>query len=134
MTVKEMLALGWGPSEVTSLRWNCDGIEIDIRDSNGVHGIVVPGSNFVAVLRGGNETHPQGQLTILSSDGSVHGKLENRVSISGREFRGVFSWFETAITPFMDTFGVIFQTDEGGSLRCDVDARKPSLVNAVKVQ
>ena len=134
MTVEEMAALGWGPSKVVALRWIYRGEQVTIDGRVGVHGIVVPGANFVAALLGGDETHPNRYLVIFSPDGSVHGKINGPISISGREHRGTFGWFEPAMTPAPNMFGAVFQTDRQAALRCDVDASRPALTGAIKVQ
>lgn len=134
LTIKEMLARGWQPSKVVALKWNGGGREVEVQAPSGIHGIVVPGANFVAALYGGDEINPRGRLIILSSDGSMHGEIDNFVSISGKGFCGTFGWFEPAMAPHVDMFGVVFQTDEQVALRCDVDASTSSFVKVIKVQ
>lgn len=134
LTVRDMLALGWEPSKMVALRWNHGNREVEIEASDGVHGIVVPGANFVAALVGGDETNASGRLVIISPDGSTHGEIGSPASISGRDVRGAFGWFEPAMTPRMNTFGAVFQTDEQAAFRCDIDATEPALISAIKVQ
>lgn len=134
MTVRDMLALGWEPSKVVALRWNHDNREVEFEGADGVHGIVVPGANFVAALVGGDEATASGRLIIISPDGSIHGEIGSPTSISGRDVRGAFGWFEPAMTPRTNTFGTVFQTDEQAAFRCDIDANEPALIRAIKVQ
>jgi hypothetical protein len=134
LTVKEMLALGWTPSKVVALRWTHDGKEVEVDAPYGVHGIVVPGANFVAAVHDEEEADRHGRLMILSPNGSVYSELENRVSVFGHEYNGRYGWFEPAMTPRIDTFGAVFQTDGQGDLRCDVDASGPQLLNAVRIR
>lgn len=133
MAVREMLALGWGPSKVIALRWTHDGRQIEVEVSSGIHGIVVPGGNFVAALYGEDAAGPAVDMVIFSPDGSIHGKVSSPISISGNDFRGAFGWFEPAMTPRMNTFGAVFQADEQTTLRCDIDASASALIDAVKV-
>jgi hypothetical protein len=134
MTVKEMLDLGWTPSKVIALRWVCDGAEVEVAAPHGIHGIVVEGANFVAAIRDEPETNAECRLVIFLPDGNMHAVLENRLSVSGREYNGNFSWFEQAMTPPIDTFGAIFQSDRQEELRCDVDASGARVLNVTRVR
>lgn len=133
MTVKEMLDLGWTPSKVIALRWVCGGMEVEVAAPHGIHGIVVEGANFVAAIRDEPETNAECQLIIFLPDGNLHAELENRLSVSGREYNGNFSWFEQAMTSHIDIFGVVFQSDNQEEFRCDVDARGPRVLNVFRV-
>lgn len=134
MTVKEMLALGWGPCKVIALRWIHDGKAVEVAAPHGVHGIVVPGGNFVAAILNEDESGAISLLTVLWPDGSVHGKLENRLRHAGLEVDGRYGWFESAMTLSTDTFGAVFQAADEGTFRCDIDARALRLSGAARIR
>lgn len=134
MAVREMLALGWEPSKVVALRWTHDGQQIDVKSPSGIHGVVVPGENFVAALCGQDELNLDGEVTIFAPDGSMHGKIGLPIAVSGHIFRGTFSWFEPAMAPRVNAFGAVFQTDQQTTLRCDIDASALALTNVIEVQ
>lgn len=133
MTVQEMLALGWSSSKVVALRWHHDVAPVEVARPQGIHGIVVPGADFVAAICDEEGFDAGGQLQVLSSDGAVRGRLPNRLTVSGFEVRGQYVWFEPAMRPESGRFGVIFQSHDGVSFRCDVDASTPKLLHVVRV-
>jgi hypothetical protein len=90
LAVREMLALGWEPSKVVALRWTHNGQQIKVELSGGIHGVVVPGENFVAALCGENELSLDGEVTIFAPDGSIHGKIGGPIAVSGHDVRGTF--------------------------------------------
>jgi hypothetical protein len=124
MTVREMLALGWGPAKVVALRWSHDGKAVECAAPNGVHGIAVPGGNFVAGIVDEDASGAKTQLVVFSPDGSKRGALDNRLRVlgTGAEVNGRFGWFEPAMSPEADKFGAIFQAGAEGDFRCDIDA------------
>lgn len=134
MTVAEMLAQGWAPSKVVALRWEDDGAPVEAAAPHGIHGIVVPGAAFVASILDEDGSGTNSQLQVLSPDGAVQGRLPNRLTVSGSEVVGHYSWFEPAMEPGTDRFGVVFQAQDGASYRCDVDASEPRLLRAVPVR
>lgn len=134
MAVAEMLALGWSPSKVIALRWADDGTPIEAAAPQGIHGIVVPGAAFVAAIFDEDASGTNSQLQVLLPDGTVLGRLPNRLTVSGSEVVGHYAWFEPAMEPGTDRFGVVFQAQEGGSYRCDVDASGPQLLGMVPVR
>ncbi|MCA3696515.1 hypothetical protein [Aquidulcibacter sp.] len=133
MTVRDMLALGWEPSKVVALRWTHDGQQVDVEIPRGIHGVVVPGENFVAALCGADELNLDGEVTIFAPDGSMHGKIGGPIAVSGHIFHGTFGWFEPAMDPKANTFGAVFQTDQQTTVRCDIDASALALTNAIEV-
>lgn len=123
MTVTEMLALGWGPSKVVALRWSHEGRAVEYAAPNGAYGIAVPGGQFVAAILDEDPSGTASRLVIFSADGTECGALENSLSLNGIRTAGRYVWFEAAMTPGADTFGVVFQTATEGEFRCDVEAR-----------
>jgi hypothetical protein len=134
MTVREMLARGWGPAKVIALRWTHDGNPVEYAAPNGAHGIVVPGANFVAAILDNDLSGANTRLAILSPNGAMHGTLENSLPLTGIEAEGRYGWFEPAMTPGADTFGVVFQAGAAGEFRCDVDARDLRVLTVAQVR
>ena len=134
MTVTEMVALGWSPSKVVALRWEADGAPVEAAVPHGIHGMVVPGAAFVAAILDEDGTGTDNQLRVLSPDGAVRGTLPNRLTVSGTDVVGHYAWFEPAMEPGTDRFGVVFQAQDGGSYRCDVDANGPRLLGVVPIR
>lgn len=134
MAVNEMLSLGWMPSKVIGLRWKHDDAVVEFASQQGVHGVVVPGENFVAAILEGSESGTASRLVVLSADGSMHGSLESQLPVSEAGLEGHYSWFEPAMEPETDKFGVVFQEKGGGSFRCDIDARKPGLSKIIPIR
>ena len=115
--VKDMLEQGLRPSKVVGLEWVYNGKVVRVEDNVSLHGIVVPGQHFVAaILR-------CGELNIYNPDGSMLGTLAS-VEFKGSTYHGNFGWFEPALVQRDDTFGVIFQSVEGLTIRCDVSAAR----------
>lgn len=132
MTATEMLALGWSPSKVLAVRWLHAGVPVEFAHADGVHAMVVSGGNFVAAIVSDDMNS---RLIVLSADGSVHGELSNRLTVSGQVIEGYYGWFEPAMSPGKDKFGSIFQTEAGSSgIRCDIDASAPEVVAATPVR
>jgi len=134
MPVEAMLARGWGPCSVIALKWTFDGKEVEVNAPKGIHAIVVPGGNYVAALHNDDKSNPTNNLLVLGKDGSVHGKVESGIWESGQYYSGTFDWFEPAIIPAADTFGVVLQTNDQRAFRCDVDACTASLIRAAAVR
>jgi hypothetical protein len=124
MKVEEMLARGWLPSRVIALKWTYQGRPIEFAAPNGVHGVVVPGGDFVAAIVDEGDTNDSGCLLVLSANGSVHGRVANEVSVSGKTVHGRFCWFEPPLAPKADVLGTVFQGGSTNMYRCDVDARR----------
>lgn len=133
MTVHEMLSRGWVPSKVVSLRWSSSEADVEFPALHGVHGIPVPGGNYVAAILDEDDSGINSRLVVLSPDGSVHGRLQNKLVESGLNTGGRFIWFEPAMNPGVDRFGVVFQTDTAGQYRCDIDARGLALLSINRI-
>lgn len=134
MTVDEMLSLGWGPSRIFAFTWKANGRDMRREGPYGLHGIVVPGANFIAAIVDQDESGMTRQLEILAPDRSIVGSLENRLVTSGREYTGCFQWFEPAMHSHIDRFGAVFQSNEGGSFRCDIDAAGPGISAVIPIR
>lgn len=132
MTVNDMLAAGWESSKVIMLKWTQEEEPVEIYGKYGVHGIVVPGGNFVAAIYEEGETDKFTKLAILLPDGSIHGELKNSITISTRKIYGCYKWFEPATNPRTNTFGVVFQTENDGDFICDVDANTLCAVSVIR--
>lgn len=134
MTVTEMLARGWGPSKAIALRWFRNGDAVEYAAPNGIHGIAVPGGDFVAAILEEDSSGTNSWLTILSPDGSIRGKLENNLKHAGVDTDGRFVWFEPAMEPGVNKFGVVFQTAAQGEFRCDIDARELRVLTVARIR
>lgn len=134
MNVTEMLSRGWGPSKVIALKWEHNGQAIEYNTINSIHGIVVPGSNYVAAIVQSDVSGTRSQLIILSPDGALHGDFQNSLKNVGEDIDGCFSWFEPAIKPSADRFGIIFQAVNGNEFRCDINAQDLRVITAVRVR
>lgn len=127
MSVQEMLAQGWGPATVVGLRWMNGAKLVEIRSESGVHGIAVPGGDFVAAIFAGE------QLKILNNDGAIVGQIPNLLRLPGGIEVGAFGWFEPAMTPAdssvvcRNRFGAAFLSALG-TFRCDIDAQSMAVV------
>lgn len=123
MTVREMLARGWGPSKVIELRWSYEDRMIEYAAPKGVLAIPVRGGNFVAAIVDQDSSGVNTRLVVFLPDGSRHGVLENRVRTTVGDLNGMYGWFEDPLNAGDDKFGVVFQTEMAGDFRCDIDAR-----------
>ena len=134
MTVNQILALGLPPCKTTALRWINAAKLIEVSAPHGVHGIVVTGDRFVAAIFAEDEQGASTRLAILSPDGFELGTLANEVEVSGRRFSGHYDWFEPAMVDMPSTFGVVFQTETKGALRCDIDASDRRVSRVIRIR
>jgi hypothetical protein len=134
MTVTEMLARGWGPSKVVALRWLHDGKAVECAAPNGVHGIAVPGGNFVAAIVDEDTSGADTQLVVLSPDGSKRGALDNSLRVAGGGVDGRYAWFEPAMSPGTNKFGAVFQAGSAGEFRCDIDAGDMRVLSVTRIR
>lgn len=133
MTTSEMLALGWKPSKVIALSWVYCNRQIKVEEHDGIHGILVPGGNYIAALLNTKKSDRKEDVVVFSPSGSIHGIIGSPIYFSNSDFYGAFSWFEPAMEARVDTFGAVFQTDRQTTFRCDIDARVPVVTKALQI-
>lgn len=121
--VADMIARGWGPEPVTSVRWEFDSRTVLVSAPNGINAKVVPARNFVAAIEHPADFTEHSTLVIINGDGTRRLAFSNIQPIRGEPVRGEFSWFEQALAPGPDRFGVVFRALGTGELfRLDIDA------------
>jgi hypothetical protein len=140
MTGVQMIASGWEPDKVLSLRWDYYGHPIELVSPYGFLSRVVPSRAYLAVLEDTDSTGDHATLSVYLPNGTRRKDFLNILEFPeaaqspAHKEAGEFVWFQTPKSPLPTAFAVVFKVyRNGATYQVDIDAATGTILGTEEI-